>query len=221
MLGRALLLVLLFASCLPAVAQATRPGAVGESEIALPPRKNTLTTQPASAPVAAQRGNADVVDVKRLGIAMAIVLGAIFVSQKVWKRMGMPGAGGRAAGALQVVSRLSVSPKQQLLLVRVGRRLVLVGNSGTQMNSLCEIADPEEAAGLLGQQAVAAREEMTTSSFNAVLGGEERRFEEESRPVAHPEDGADEESAALATTRAELNGLMEKVRGMSKQFRRG
>jgi flagellar biosynthetic protein FliO len=230
MVRRILIAGVLLACAVPALGQATKPVALTADEYAdvpLPPRRGMPATTQAATGAGLVRGTSDIVDTRRLAIAMAVVLGAIFISQKVWKRMGMPGVGGRTAGAMQVVSRLSISPKQQLLLVRVGQRVVLVGNSGTQMNTLCEIADPEEAAGLLGQHAaatVAEREELATpaSSFNAVLGGEERRFEEASRPQAHADDAAaaDQESAALATTREELNGLMEKVRGMSKQFGR-
>src|SRR4051812_28158384 len=72
----------------------------------------------------------DPLDTKRVVIAMGVVLGAIFGAHQVWRRLGMPGTGSKASGALQVVSRMAISPKQQLLLVRVGRRCVLVANSG-------------------------------------------------------------------------------------------
>jgi flagellar biogenesis protein FliO len=199
------------AAALPAPAQATRPALADDyQDVVLPPRRGATTqTTPAGGSIAAT--TSDVFDTKRLLLALGIVLAAIFISQKVWKKLGMPGVGGRSAGALQVVSRLNISPKQQILLLRVGRRLVVVGNSGTQMNTLCDISDPEEAAILLGQTTT-ERQGSIASSFNAVLGEEEKHFEEETPP--NPED------AELATTREEINGLMEKVRGMSKQFRR-
>lgn len=210
-------------SCAPlvAVAQATKPALPADPnrDMPLPPRRGGVATTQGSAG-AAVGGSGDVFDNKRLALALGIVLIAIFVSHNVWKRLGMPGAAGRASGSLQVVSRLNVAPKQQLMLVRVGRRLVLVGNSGTQMNSLCEIADPEEAAALLGQTAT-EREGSLTSSFNAVLGGEEKRFEEQQTNVDLPAgEGASEPDPTLATTREEISGLMEKVRSMSNQFRR-
>ena len=121
-------------------------------DIVLPPRHGA-TTQ-ASVGAAAAHHPADVFDTTRGWLlALGIVLGAIFVSTRfgsAWECRRL----GRGSGALQVVSRLNIAPKQQILLVRVGRRLVLVGNSGTQMNPLCEIGDPEEAALLLGQTAV-------------------------------------------------------------------
>jgi flagellar biogenesis protein FliO len=201
----------------PAVAPVTPASTDPEENIQLPPR-HIATTQ-ASGMISVQHGSTDVFDTRRLVLALAIVLAAIFVSHQVWKRVGMPGAP-RASGALQVVSRLTVAPRQQVLLIRVGRRLVLVGNSGTQMNPLCEIDDAEEAALLLGQTAV-EREGSMTTSFNAVLGGEEKEFEEQLRPQPPAAPVDPEEEAALATTREEISGLMDKVRGLSKQFGRG
>jgi hypothetical protein len=46
------------------------------------------------------------------------------------------------------------------------------------------------------------------------LGGEEKHFEDPAETVEQ-----EEEDPAVATTREEIHGLMEKVRGMSKQFR--
>jgi flagellar biogenesis protein FliO len=196
-----------------ATAQSTRPAAFADpyQETPLPARRNAPTTQTTG--VATGTTPADPFDSKRLGIALLIVLGAVVVAQQIYKRIGMPGANGRASGALQVVSRLTVSPKQQILLIRVGRRLVLIGNSGGQMNSLCEIGDPEEAAGLIGQ--VAVERDEAPSSFSAVLGDEEKQFDQQTNidVVA----GDDRERA---NTREEISGLMDKVRNLSNQFKR-
>ena len=202
------------AAATPAVSAPTDP----YENIQLPPRHSATTQSTGTA--AAPHTSTDVFDTRRLVLALAVVLAAIFVSHQVWKRAGMPGAPGRGSGALQVVSRLNVAPRQQVLLIRVGRRLVLVGNSGTQMNPLCEIDDAEEAALLLGQTAV-EREGSVSSSFNAVLGGEEKEFDEQLRPEQSAAQVDPEEEAALATTREEISGLMDKVRGLSKQFGRG
>src|SRR5689334_15726150 len=109
-------------------APATRPVENAYENTPLPMRRGA-TTQAAGANGVGSNGG-DVFDTKRMGLALVIVILAIFVSHWVWKKLGMPGVSGRG-GVLQVVSRLSVSPKQQILLIRVGKRLVLVGNSGT------------------------------------------------------------------------------------------
>jgi flagellar biogenesis protein FliO len=220
-----IILVALVLSCAApsaVLAQATQPAVRAAAPALDDPYKDKLlaaresraaTTQ-ATARTAAGADNSDPYDLKRLGIALAVVVGAIFLTQKVWKRMGLPGAGGRASGALQVVSRLSVSPKQQVMLLRVGRRLVLVANNGAQMSPLCQIDDPEEAAAILGATAT-EQPTSASASFSAVLGGEEKDFEDR----ASAEAEAAREEAEIATTRDELNGLMDRVRTMSRQFK--
>jgi flagellar protein FliO/FliZ len=214
--------VLLAAWAAPAPAQQTRPSPVVDDpskNVPLPARHAGPATQ-ATLVGATPGASGDPLDLKRLVFALAVVLGAMYVTHRVWKRLGMPGAATRAAGSLQVVSRLSLSPKQQLILVRVGRRVVLVGNSGTQMNALCDISDPEEAAGILGLAAT-EREESVSATFDSVLGGEEKRFDEESNVDAAAVPGGEPvaEEAALANTRDELNDMMEKVRSLSRSFR--
>jgi flagellar biogenesis protein FliO len=186
----------------------------------LPARSSVPTTQSATAGRAASAGS-DPLDVKRMAVALAIVLGAMYVTHLVWKRLGMPGSANRNAGALQVISRLNLSPKQQVVLLRVGRRVVLIGNSGGQMNSLCEIGDAEEVAGLLGQAATERTDSISAESFNSVLGTEEKRFEDEQNAdvPAHGGDAGAEEHQALSNTRDELSDMMDKVRNLSRQFR--
>jgi flagellar biogenesis protein FliO len=200
----------------------TAPAAVEDlsRNVPLPSRRNAPATQAALAGATAG-GTGDPLDMRRLGVALAIVLGAMYLTHQVWKRLGMPGSANRNAGSLQVISRLNLAPKQQLVLLRVGRRVVLIGNCGTQMNALCEITDPDEAAGLLGQAATERDESLTAASFNAVLGGEEKRFEEEANAdlPARANGDALADEQALASTRDELGDMMEKVRSLSRQFR--
>src|SRR5689334_2104513 len=108
MVSRILIAGVLLACALPALAQATtRPAPPMTPDeyanVPLPPRRGmaAATTQSATGVGLAQRGSPDIVDTRRLAIAMAVVLGAIFISQKVWRRMGMPGVAGRGAGAMQ------------------------------------------------------------------------------------------------------------------------
>ena len=121
-----------------------------------------------------------------------------------------------------------ISPKQQLLVVQVGRRLVVVGDSGQQMNPLCEITDPDEMAALIGQIHEEKRES-PAGAFGAIFGRAGSAFEKENGEPQRPVDVAEEadDSADSSTgpshvqgARDELSGLMDKVRVMSRQFRR-
>jgi len=83
--------------------------------------------------------------------ALAVVLaliGVVFVLARRW----LPSARiGSDHGIMRVAGRLAISPRQSLVLVRVGKRFVLVGVSPERVNAVCEIADAEEVAELVSQ----------------------------------------------------------------------
>ncbi len=58
--------------------------------------------------------------------------------------LGRYGAQGGQGGKLQALQKLSISRDQQLLLVRVGDRVLLLGVSPGGIRTLCELT-PEEA----------------------------------------------------------------------------
>ena len=167
-------------------------------------------------------------DTSRVVLSLAIVLGLIFALRWAAQRLFGKTVSNRASRAVQVLSRNVISPKQQLLVVQVGRRLVVVGDSGQQMNALCEIRDPDEITALVGQLHEEKRES-TGNPFGALFGRAGSQFEkhdEPQRPVGVADD-EDEEMADGSTgpssvqgTRDELSGLMDKVRVMSRQFPR-
>ncbi len=49
-----------------------------------------------------------------------------------------------APSAIELLSRQSIGPQQQLALVRLGRRILLVGTTPTGMSTLATVDDPEE-----------------------------------------------------------------------------
>jgi len=215
---------------LPALGQpATRPSAEDvERATPLPERRTPAATQPAGA--AATPASSDPLDLKRIAFALGAVLLVIYLSQKAWRKLGMPGAPGKSTASLQVVSRLSIAPRQQVLLIRVGRRCVLIGNNGTQMSPLCEISDPDEVAMLLGQSLPVSSDSVST--FSSVLGNAETTFEADAAselavpPQRHnplsdpsnPDPNLGAPAPELTATRQELGDLMERVRSLSKQF---
>jgi flagellar biogenesis protein FliO len=183
----------------------------------------TSTTRPAVAKVTAGG-----FDTTRVVLSLALVLGLIFVLRWASQRLFGKTVAGRASRAVQVLSRNVISPKQQLLVVQVGRRLVVVGDSGQQMNPLCEITDPDEITALVGQLHEEKRES-TGNPFGALFGRAGTAFEKEPEPqrsvdVADEDDEGQSDGStgppSVQGTRDELSGLMDKVRVMSRQFRR-
>jgi len=180
-----------------------------------------LKSTPSTAPAAA-------FDPTRVLLAMAAVIGLILLLRLAARRI-FPGAiAHRASSAVKVLGRCPVSPRQNLLVVQFGKRLVLVGDSGSSLNPLCEIGDADEVAAILAQ----AREESITAAlrFDSLFGRARKGFSagpaqpDESAPASDESfDDSNEivdapADPSLETTRKELSGLSEKVRDLARQI---
>jgi flagellar biogenesis protein FliO len=178
------------------------------------PLKSTgQTTAAVSGPSATSATNP--MDIQRVLMALALVLGAIFLLRWIGQRLLLKNGTLRGNKSIHVVSRSVISPKQQVIMLRVGKRLIVVGDSGGQLNPLCEISDPDEVASLIGESHKELAE--TGKSFGAMF----RRAEE---PFTESTDAPPEEAPAIgldegATTREQINELMGKVQMMRKQFK--
>jgi flagellar biogenesis protein FliO len=149
-------------------------------------------------------------DVGRVGLALVVVLVAIFLLRwlaRQFVRVGLP-----ESKPIKVLSRSVLSPKQQLLLLQVGKRLVVVGDSGGSMNPLCEINDPDEVALLIGQ---ASEDRPITKSFGRIFKRAKEPFDEPVGP--EPEETAP--NPEVVEMSRDIGGLMEKVQSMRKQFK--
>lgn len=89
-------------------------------------------------------------DVGRVAMSLVAVIALIlFLKWGSKKVFALPSTG--TTGVMHVVSRTALAPRQQLLLVRVGRRLMVIGDSAGRLTGIGEIVDPDEVASLLGQ----------------------------------------------------------------------
>jgi flagellar biogenesis protein FliO len=146
-------------------------------------------------------------------LAMSAVVGLIFALKWGAGKLN-PGLTTRSAGTMSVLSRLPMGPKQQLILVKVGRRAVLVGQAGGQMSSLCEITDADELAHLVGQ---AQGEKTVSAGFASLFKKQQNDFEPNRREISQITETREDEELALEARR-ELLGLTERVRGLSKEI---
>lgn len=158
----------------------------------------------------------------RVLLAMAVVLAAVFGLRWLGQRfLGLPGTV-QSSGPVQVLCRSALSPRQQLVLIQVGRRLVLAASSGAQVSPLCEITDPEEIAQLTGQVRN-RRPDSVAGSFMAFFGRANTPYDaSEPTPPSGAEAPAetDGDSAAVAEARQEITGLSEKIRALAQAMRR-
>lgn len=191
-----------------------------QSRAAVPIKRSPVTTQPAQTRMPGGEGPAT----WRIVAALTVVLGTIFLLRWLGRRVMAGPVSGRATRAVQVVSRTIVSPKQQLMLVQVGRRLVLVGNSGSAMSPLCEISDGEEVSELLGQ-VQSERSDSISRAFGSLFRREQEKYDAPEAPKADDTFPAEHDrdidpAEPMGTSREELSELLSKVRGMTSQFRR-
>lgn len=100
--------------------------------------------------------------------ALAICLGAFFLLVWVTKRNSPAGLAVLPKEVVESLGRSSLSGRQYLQLLRIGRKLVLLHVTPTGAESLTEIDDPAEVDRLVGlcQQTSAAS---VTASFRDVL----------------------------------------------------
>src|SRR5205807_5266705 len=133
-----------------------------------------------------------------------------------WAGRGMLGLPGRrgSSRAVRVLGRTVVSPRQQVMLLQVGRRIVVVGDSAGRMQPLAEIIDADEVAALVGQM---GEERPEPRKFGNLFSRSRRTYEIE-EPAAPPLRDA-EDTETVNSAREEISGLMQKVRLLSSQFK--
>jgi flagellar biogenesis protein FliO len=117
---------------------------VGKSPLRLAPRSD------AALEPAARTAPAATTAVTTVAASLATVLG-LFVAM-VWctRRINGGMASPLPKEALEVLGRAPLAGRQQMQLVRVGRKLVLLAVSPTGAETLTEISDPAEVEHLLG-----------------------------------------------------------------------
>jgi flagellar biogenesis protein FliO len=107
--------------------------------------------------------------------------------------------------AVEVLARTYLSPRQSVNIVRLGRRILVVGQTTDRLSALATITDPDEVSELIGL-CESASAGSATSSFRNIFKKFDRQFEEADVEA----DGSGD--ADLSRVRDELDSLTEKVR---------
>lgn len=148
-------------------------------------------------------------DAFRVVGSLAVVLGLIGLMYWGTRRILPRMPAGRRGSGVTVLATAHISPKQKILLIRVGRRVLAVGDGGGgQLNTLCEVDDPDEVAALIGQIHGAA-DDGAESPFTTIFSAARKRA-----VTSPPVKSGDEVEAA----REQLDGLMQQVRGITRQI---
>lgn len=168
-------------------------------------------TQPAAMPSLG-------VDITRMFLALIIVIALILLARWVVKRFYQGAISTGGTRVVQVLNRTVLAPRQQVLLLQVGRRVVVVGESNGSLTTLAQIDDPDEIAQLVGK----LNDENThrSAAFGGLFGRAQRKMEDDSPSAATSETLNGDAGAAdpAAEARSELSGLLEKVKSIRSQM---
>jgi flagellar biogenesis protein FliO len=202
-----------FVLCATVAAQSTQPasGIYENQAIRRDAGDSTITHQGVASPAVPNP-----FDLRRVFLALTTVLLLIFALRWAVKRF-FPSVVGGTSGIVRILSRSPLTPKQHVLLVQVGKRVLVLADNGTQVSPLSEITDADEVASLIGQTMPRAA---VKEAFEASLDKAEESYEEKS--VTDVADAAPEpeETQSIGLKSGEIDGLMEKVRSLAKQLGR-
>lgn len=93
------------------------------------------------------------------------------------RRRASGAAGGGRIKALDVIGKMPLAPRQTLYVVRLGRRVLLLGATGERVQTLSEVNDATEAAEIIGAT-VQSRRESVSSQFSEILKSAAAPFRE-------------------------------------------
>ncbi len=201
--------------------QSTRPaGATDQAS-----EQTSLRISDSDAKAAAVRSSASPAastgtgDLSRIAIALVAVICLILLLRGVFRNITIGSAGGKGSRLVTVLSRSPVSPKQQVLVLQVGRRLLIVSDSAGHMSCLSEITDPDEIAAMVGQTRHSTPLLRSAGSFGNLF----RRANEPFGETDALQMPSEEEAFAPASTQEgvsaeEVGGLLDKVRMLQQQF---
>jgi flagellar biogenesis protein FliO len=146
--------------------------------------------------------------------ALGVVIGLIFLTRWGWMKMsGQASANTTGSRTVEVLSRTAVAPKNHVLLLRVGQRVLVVGDSAQGLRTLTELDDPDEVAEVLTEVS-AQQEHSVTNNFRQMMSRVSGQFDERQWTR---EQGGDESEHLLDRSRAEVSSLMSRVRAMANR----
>lgn len=108
--------------------------------------------------------------------------------------------------AMKVVARTHLSPRQSIAVVRLGRRLLVVGQTADSLTPLGVVEDPEEVSELLG--------EIESGKSTSAVGHFSKVFQKTNDEFAATDEATVNEPAdgEIDRVRTELESLTRKVR---------
>jgi flagellar biogenesis protein FliO len=96
-------------------------------------------------------------EIGKVGGALALVIALIFLTKKaVGGKLLLGGAGARPSGVLEILARFPLGKGQQLIVLKIARRVLLVSQGPQGSSTLAEFTDRDEVANLLSRMEAGA-----------------------------------------------------------------
>ncbi len=138
--------------------------------------------------------------------ALGLVIGLILLLRWAWGKIHGATRIGQSP-VVEVLSRTAVAPKNHVILLRVGDRILICGDAPGGLRTLAEVDDPEQVAGLLAAISAAAPNSRTRN-FNQLL----RRFHAERDRSA---EGDHDDEDRVDRARDSVSGAMSRIRTLA------
>lgn len=143
--------------------------------------------------------------------ALGVVVGVILLARVGLTRLSRRGKNGSNSSVMEVLSRVNLAPRSQVLLIRLGQRVLVVGDSSGGLRTLADISDPQEIAALLAGVA-AGRPNSISQGFSQLFN----RFNSDYTGRARrDEEGGDGAERYVDRARDQVSGLISRVRTMT------
>jgi|GEM_PF-3770551 len=113
-----------------------------------------------------QRVPLDVGAIFDLTWKLLLVLGLAILATRALRWLSTPGSA--AGGALDILGRVAVGPQQSVVLLRVGKRRLLIGHTSQQITLLADLSADDLAIDENAEQSV-ARNQITLSDLRSRL----------------------------------------------------
>ena len=177
-----LLLALVAVCCVSAVVRADRPPVADRPLVRAATTSGSGLAEERSLAAGASRGFVD--ELVPTGLALGATLLAIVLARSAVRRFGVRVAGGkRPQGVVEVLARYPVARGQQVVLLKVGRRVIVAHQGAQGMQALSEFAGEDEVADIVARCEAGARA-ASPFSFDALLRQSGRDFDDPRGSVA-------------------------------------
>lgn len=140
--------------------------------------------------------------------ALGLVIGLVLAARVMLRRWAGPGASVGGSPMVEVLARTSVGARQSVLLLRLGKRILIVGQSSAGLSPLGSVDDPDEVADVLTAHA-RSKPQSISQGFSHLMQRLNRDYDKHDLAA---EEGVDGNEVHTDLARERVAGLLAKMR---------